>query len=1068
MNQKPDFPIPEEEEPSGAAPGAQEPGRKPDPDAIGPDDPTAPPPLGAWPEQSPPVLGTQAMPLPRRVSEVDPDATRASRVVSSDEPLPQPVDEVDLDATRVSPVAFSPQVPPPPPPRRGRFRLPNWNWKAGAGCLVRMFILSLFLGVIGGLLAVTAAVYIYYRVAITLPDVDTLRTRTSQFQTTRILDRNGNLLYEIIDPTAGRRTYVRLDEISPYVVAATIATEDKDFYNHPGFDPWAILRAFWQNYTSGETVSGASTITQQVARMLLLSPEERAQRSYSRKLREALLAIEITRRYSKDEILEIYLNEVNYGNLAYGIEAAAETYFGVSAKDLTLAQASFLAGLPQAPAVYDIYTNPEATLTRHRQVLVLMYQLSQERGCIQVSNAPEPVCVGVQDAVSAANEIQAYEFPQPEIPVRYPHWVQYARGQLEALFDAQTIYRSGFTVYTTLDPGLQALAEQIVREQLAALVNRNVTNGALVAIRPSTGEILALVGSADFYNEAISGQVNMALAPRQPGSSIKPFTYLAAFEKGWTPATLLWDVPTDFPPSGDPNDPRPPYQPVNYDGKYHGPVTVRTALANSFNIPAVKALQFVGIYDDPATPQKDGLVGMMERMGVTTLTREDYGLSLTLGGGDVPLLELTGAYATLANQGKRIPPVAILKIVDHDGNVVYEYQPPQGEQVVRPEHAYLITSILSDNEARAWMFGRNSYLALPFPAAAKTGTTNDYRDNWTLGYNPDLAVGVWVGNADYTPMEGTTGLSGAAPIWSAFMQQAVMNLTGGNPTPFTVPPGIKAYAICSISGTQPSALCPSQRSEIFAADQPPLPPEKDLWQRVQIDTWTKLLASPECAEFIDDTLVINVDDPWARKWIQNTEEGRAWAKNAGFSPPFTFMPERACKANDPHPDVRFTNLVDNQRVTTQELEIFGVVYAEQGFKNWKLEYRKPNGKWRPLVEKDTTPHKDPAKLYTWDLNDMENGPISLRLTLYGANSAYARRVVTFQLDVPTPTPTATATETPTPTPTFTPTATFTATATLTPTLTSTPLPASDTPLPPSPTPVPSTPPPTPPSPTPTP
>jgi len=365
----------------------------------------------------------------------------------------------------------------------------------------------------------------------------------------RILDRNGDVLYEILDPHAGRRTYVPLAKISPYMVAATIATEDKHFYEHPGIDIWAIVRAFWQNYTAGEVVSGASTITQQLARALLLSPEERQQRTYGRKLREAILAMEITRRYTKDEILELYLNEVYYGNLAYGVEAAAETYFHTTADKLTLEQAAFLAGLPQAPAVYDPYTNRAAAIERYKQVLVRLYQTSQEAGCITVSNSTHPICVGQEDIIKALEDMQNYDFPPPNIPIRYPHWVNYIRSLLEQRYDPQTIYRSGFTVYTTLDPTLQDKAQAIVTAQVQALAAKHVTDGALVAIRPTTGEILAMVGSADFNNEEIHGQVNMALAPRQPGSSIKPYTYVAAFEKGWTPATLIWDVPSEFPPS---------------------------------------------------------------------------------------------------------------------------------------------------------------------------------------------------------------------------------------------------------------------------------------------------------------------------------------------------------------------------------------------------------------------------------------------------------------------------------------------------------------------------------------
>ena len=370
-----------------------------------------------------------------------------------------------------------------------------------------------------------------------------------------------------------------------------------------------------------------------------------------------------------------------------------------------------------------------------------MYEASQEQGCIFVSNSPQRVCVDALIVGDATNEMAGYTFNSPDIEIHFPHWVTYIRSLLEIQFDAQTIYRSGFDVHTTLDPALQELAEQVVEKQVLALADRNASNGALVAIRPNTGEILAMVGSADFYNEEIDGQVNMAISPRQPGSSIKPLTYIAAFEKGWTPATLIWDVPSEFPPSGDPNDTRPPYKPINYDDRFHGPVTVRSALANSYNVPAVKTLDYVGIYDNPDTPGEDGLVAFARRLGITTLNRDDYGLSLTLGGGEVTLLDLTGAYAAVANGGRRVPPTAITQIVDFNGNVVYEYNPPTGEQVIRPEHAFLISSILSDNEARTPAFGQNSVLNLPFQAAAKTGTTNDFRDNWTMGYIPE--AGSW-------------------------------------------------------------------------------------------------------------------------------------------------------------------------------------------------------------------------------------------------------------------------------------------------------------------------------------
>ncbi|RPJ29058.1 MAG: hypothetical protein EHM33_02255 [Chloroflexi bacterium] len=785
---------------------------------------------------------------------------------------------------------------------------------------------------------------------------------------------------------------------------------------------------------------------------IIALPEERAQRTYTRKAREIILAAEITRRYSKDEILELYLNEIYYGNLAYGIEAAAETYFGKTANQLNLAEASFLAGLPQSPSVYDIYTNREVTLARQQQVLVLMYGMSQVNGCIKVSNSDVPICVDETAAADAANDIKTRTFNPPTMNARYPHWVNFVRSELEELYDAQTIYRSGFIVYTTIDPTFQDEAQRLVTEQVSLLTDKNAHNGALVAIKPATGEILAMVGSPDFNNEAISGQINMADSPtRQPGSSIKPVNYVAAFEKGWTPATLIWDVPSEFPPSGDPNDTREPYRPVNYDGEFHGPVTVRTALSNSFNVPAVKTLDFVKIYDDPNTPQKDGMIGMAERLGITSFTRPDYGLSLTLGGGDVSLLELTSAYSVFANGGKKVPPVAILRIVDFEGQVVYEYQPPQEDQVIRAEHAFLISSILSDNEARSWMFGRNSLLNLPFQVAAKTGTTNDFRDNWTLGYTPDLVTGVWVGNADYTPMVNTTGLTGAAPIWSSFMQYAVPIVSNGAPTSFSRPPGIVDKAICSISGTEPSQWCRGgQRNEIFASDQPPLPPSQDLLRRADIDTWTGLLAGDACKDFVEDEMVMNLSDKWGRQWLRSGA-GRGWLESHDLPRNPFFAPDRECTASDPHPVIEFSNLNDSSVITDPSLPINGIIDVKNGgFTSWRLEYGigQDVSQWNLLAE-GTNSFPNPSLIYTWNLQGIQDSQISLRIYLSNGEDYHAERRVTVTLNLPTPVPSATATPTefpPTGIPSDTPVP-VTATAT-TPTETPTEFPtATETPTP---------------------
>jgi membrane peptidoglycan carboxypeptidase len=553
-----------------------------------------------------------------------------------------------------------------------------------------------------------------------------------------------------------------------------------------------------------------------------------------------------------------------------------------------------------------------------------------------------------------------------------------------------------------------------------------------------------MVGSADYSDEASDGQINMAIRPRQPGSSIKPLTYVAAFEKGWTPGTLIWDVPSEFPPSGNPDDPRPPYEPVNYDERFHGPATLRSALANSYNIPAVKTLNFVGIYDDPATAEEEGLVAFARRLGVTTFTRDDFGLSLTLGGGDVTLLQLTSAYSTFANGGTRMPPVAIERIVDHQGDTVYEYDQPAMQPVVRPEHAFLITSILSDNSARTPAFGPNSSLNLPFLAPAKTGTTNDFRDNWTLGYTVDLAVGVWVGNADYTPMQDTSGLTGAAPIWHDFMVAAVDYLHGGVPTPFTRPAGIVEHTICASSGAKPSEWCPDQRIEFFAEDQPPRPKEEDLWKEVWVDSYTLLLASPECSDFAEEKLGLNVEDPFAREWIREDERGRDWAEEMGFEDdPVFFVPDEPCADESPRPIVEITDPSPFSTVNQSPLEVFGLASGTGEFRDWILEYGIGNSPSSyPDLARSRDAHNESELLHVWDLEGIPNGPVTLRLTVRSKGGGNATVQVRFTLAMPTPTPT------PTPTTTLTPSATQTTTTTPTP---------SETPVPsltptPSPTP----------------
>ncbi len=666
-------------------------------------------------------------------------------------------------------------------------------------------LLLLIVALSAVILLLTGALLLgYVRIAAMLPPPDELQDRANTFKTTTIYDRNGNLIYEVFPADAGRRTVVPLADISPHLINATLAVEDPNYYRHPGVDPVGIARALYYIFRQEATRPGGSSIVQQLVKLTYLSSE----RTLERKIKEAVLAIEINRRYSKDTILEIYLNHIFYGNLAYGVEAAAQTYFQKHASELTLAEASLLAGIPQRPGEYDPYTHWEATRNRQADVLRLMV----EHGFISPMEATR---AWMAFADKSPEEVLA----QPKADFQYPHFVLMVRQELEATYGPEVVTKGGLRVITTLDPDLQAAAEQAVQEGMRSLAERraNATNAALVALDPQTGEVLALVGSADFNDEAISGQVNMAVTPRQTGSVIKPLDYLATFEMPtdyWTPATMILDERTEFPDGPG----RPPYVPRNYDGKFHGPVSVRSALANSYNIPAVKALQHAGI---PA------LKDLAQRLGISTLTRDDYGLSLALGSGEVSLLEMTNAFAAFANGGQRLEPHLILRVETQDGDLLADYTQPYKVQVIEPAHAYLITSILSDRVARLPAFGRAAqWLELPDrPVAAKTGTTNDVRDGWTIGYTPQIVAGVWVGNTDNTPMKGLSGVSSAAPIWRNFMIQAHQGLPVEQ---FQRPPDVIQLEVCADTGFLATPECPNKRLEYFKSDQPPpSPPDQE-------------------------------------------------------------------------------------------------------------------------------------------------------------------------------------------------------------------------------------------------
>ncbi len=549
-----------------------------------------------------------------------------------------------------------------------------------------------------------------------------------------------------MDGQEGRRTWVPIDRISQHLIDATVATEDATFFSNFGVDAMRLAGAALQNSQEGSVVSGASTITMQLARNLFMVPDKRFEQSMDRKLVEIKLAQDLTLLYKKDELLEIYLNLVNYGHRAYGIEAAAQTYFGKSAADLTLAEASLISGVPQQPAGLDPLANFEAAKGRQRIVLDLMVRhgyLTQE---VADATFEEPLILNPD--------------PDPVAPNLAPHFVQYVDEILAPELGMDTIRGGGLIITTTLDLAMQETAQQVVTTRIAQVGQRyNVSNAALVAAQPGTNQILAMVGSVDFNDEAIDGQVNVTNRRRQPGSAIKPILYAIAMEDNLiSPATVIWDTPVTYSISPGNN-----YSPRNYDSKYHGPVTVRTALANSYNIPAVKLLDGVGV---------DRMMERGQEMGLESQNRAEtyYGLSLTLGGGEVTLVELASAFQSFDNAGGYLPPQVVLEAVDFSGQPAPLAPPPPPRQVVSEETAFLITDILSDNQARLPAFNANNALELSVPAAVKTGTTSDYRDNWTVGYTKYLVAGVWAGNNRGQPMRNSSGVTGAAPIWNDFME----------------------------------------------------------------------------------------------------------------------------------------------------------------------------------------------------------------------------------------------------------------------------------------------------------
>ncbi|MBP7811344.1 MAG: PBP1A family penicillin-binding protein [Candidatus Moranbacteria bacterium] len=615
--------------------------------------------------------------------------------------------------------------------------------------IFKIFMILLILGFLA-----TAALFAF--IAKDLPNPGNVNNRFI-IESTKIYDRTGtHLLYEVHGEE--KRTIIDFKDIPESLIAATLSLEDQGFYEHFGIQPKAILRAALKDIITLDAAQGASTITQQFVKNSLLSNE----RTLTRKVKEVILSLEIEAKFDKDEILSMYLNEIPYGSNAYGIEAAAQTFFGKSAREITLDEAALLASLPRGTAFYSPYgSRPERVVNRKN------YALKQMAGLGYITNEQA-------DEAIAIDTLQKIK-PQKNI-IAAPHFVMYVREYLQNKYGDQNIEQNGLKVITTLDWDKQMAAEEAVRTNADKNKRWKAANAALVAIDPKTGQILSLVGSKDYFGTSepagcISGKscafepnFNVAVSERQPGSSFKPYVYLTAFTKGYLPETMLYDTKTQFETAEGKS-----YEPNNYDGKFHGPVTIMKALGGSLNVPAVKTLYLVGVKD---------AIALAKNLGITDLNHpEQLGLSLVLGGGEVKLLDHVNAYATLANNGIKHEKTAILRVEDSKGTVLEEYQDTPGEQVVDQKYVAMLDSVMSNNDNRAWVFGENSPLAFKDrPVAAKTGTTNEFRDGWTIGYTPSLAVGVWAGNNDNSPMtEGADGVNVAAPIWRAFLDKALIN-----------------------------------------------------------------------------------------------------------------------------------------------------------------------------------------------------------------------------------------------------------------------------------------------------
>ncbi|MGJ3237230.1 MAG: transglycosylase domain-containing protein [Anaerolineae bacterium] len=881
-------------------------------------------------------------------------------------------------------------------------------------------------------------------------EVAALGTQNFDFQTATILAADGTVIAELTGEE-GARTAVSIEngEVSPYFIHAIVASEDPRFYENPGVDPLAIARAFFQNYFAGEVVSGASTITQQIVRERIIG---NAEVTLDRKLVEALVAIEVANNYSKNQILDIYINEFFYGEQSYGVEAAAEFYFDTTAAELDAAQAATLAGILPSPSSSNPVVAPAVSFSNMRIVLNRMIDVN----CLDFQHGEwaqtgEPFCVNAETLVDdgsgnrvplyrrnpdgtfggflalqiAQVETRRYEPRQSDI--RYPHFVFYVLGELDNAFGRGAYIERGFTIQTTLVPRIQNTAENALQQGVEALQLNGVQTGAVLVTDPRTGAVLAMVGSPDFNDDEIDGQNNNTLSLQQPGSAIKPVVYATALtgtdDSGYfTPASILWDVPTSYNIGGT------TYQPLNFDRQYRGPVSVRYALAQSLNVPAVKTY---AEFNTPAFVSMANALGINFDPNPNDEITPSFGLPTAIGATEVSLMDLTQAYATIANDGVRNEMYAVTEITERTANgneqpveLPVDLSRNEGTRAISAQVAYLLQNILSDDNARSAVVNN---VRSTFPAnsaisgaglglqnqnqvGAKTGTNNTVSGNpsriWTVGFTNNYAVGIWMGTLNQgTPMTGrVTGFTGAAPVWNAIMREA---LNGANPGSFDNPGGVVQDAVCLLTGTlAPQASnCPNRVTELFVQTLPPPPPDEGFAATIEINSWTGLRANQWCAENVVTETFANIDDPFAVGWLNDTQQGRNILSllnlPANLAPP----PQGECQQGQPLPTVQINFPQENSRlegvatitgqVSASELQRWEIQIAEAGTDNFRSVMSQPRTEQVPTGG---------STLYEWDTTTVSDGNYILRLAAYSnQNGGFIFRDVRVVVDNPEPT-----------------------------------------------------------------